>query len=212
MLDFEKASMKAATTSFPQANIKGCYFHLCQSLLRKVNSVGLKREFETDIDIKLKLKSLDALSFVPIPGVRSSFDKIAETFPNDEKFDDVLTYFFSTYIEGAAGRNPLFPIHIWNHFNAALERSPKTTNCCEGYHNALNSLFHCSHPSVWLLFDGLIRDAACHRLTVANVDAGRREIKKRRYEELHSVVASSVGKYHENYDIVKYLRTITNLY
>ena len=102
----------------------------------------------------------------------------------------------------------LFKIEI----DAALERSPKTTNCCEGYHNALNSLFHCSHPSVWLLFDGLIRDAACHRLTVANVNAGRREIKKRRYEELHSVVASSVGKYHENCDIVKYLRIIANLY
>ena len=79
---------------------------------------------------------------------------------------------------------------------------------------SINSLFHCSHPSVWLLlnFDGFIRDAPCHRLTVANVDAGRREIKKRRYEELHSVVASSVGKYHENCDIVKYLRIITNLY
>ena len=41
LLDFEKASIKAAITSFPQADIKDCYFHLCQSLLRKVNSVGL---------------------------------------------------------------------------------------------------------------------------------------------------------------------------
>ena len=51
-----------------------------------------------------------------------------------------------------------------------------------------------------------------HRLTVANVDAGKREIKKTRYEELHSIVASSVGKYNENCDIVKYLCTIENLY
>ena len=95
-------------TSFTQADIK-----------------GLKREFDTDIDVKLKLKSLVASSFVPIADVRSSFDKIADTFPNDEKFDDILTYLFSTYIEGAAGRNPLFPIHIWNLFDAALERSFK---------------------------------------------------------------------------------------
>jgi hypothetical protein len=37
-------------------------------------------------------------------------------------------YIFSTYIEGAAGRDPQFPIRIWNHDEAALERSPKTTN------------------------------------------------------------------------------------
>jgi len=36
LLDFEKACMSAAQIAFPGAEIKGCYFHLSQSLLRKI--------------------------------------------------------------------------------------------------------------------------------------------------------------------------------
>ena len=71
-----------------------------------------------------------------------------------ESYNAVLSSFHFTYIEGAAGRTPMFPVKIWNHFDSAIEESPKTTNCCEGFYNTLNSVFHCSHPSVWYLFDG----------------------------------------------------------
>ena len=72
----------------------------------------------------------------------------------------------------------MFPVKIGNHFDSAIEESPKTTNnCCEGFHNALNSVFHCSHPSVWYLFEGLQRDMACHKLTVVNTEAGDLKLK-----------------------------------
>ena len=128
LVDFEKACMNAVRIAFPHAEVKGCYFHLCQSLIRKISNVGLKTEFETDINIKLKLKYIAALTFVPVHDVRSVFDELAATFPDEDSYNEVLTYFFSTYIEGAAGRDPQFPIRIWNHHEAALERSPKTTN------------------------------------------------------------------------------------
>ena len=47
-VDFEKACMNAVNIAFPDVEVKGCYFHLCQSLIRKIN-VGLKTEFENDI-------------------------------------------------------------------------------------------------------------------------------------------------------------------
>ncbi|KAM4042556.1 uncharacterized protein ACNLHF_013173 isoform 2-T7 [Anomaloglossus baeobatrachus] len=178
LVDLEKACMTAVRGAFPHSDVKGCYFHLCQSLIRKIKNVGLKTEYESNINIKFTLKSLAALAFVPIEDVRCVFDKLAATFPDEECYNEVLTYFFSTYIEGAAGRDPQFPIRIWNHHDAALEQSPKTTNCCEGFHNALNSMFHCSHPRLWFLFNGLQKDLACHKLTLANAQAGRLEIKK----------------------------------
>ncbi|KFM58704.1 hypothetical protein X975_17494, partial [Stegodyphus mimosarum] len=180
LLDFEKAAINAAKIAFPEADVKGCYFHLCQSLIRKISNVGLRIPYETDVNIKLKLKSLAALAFVPISDVRVIFDQLSTTFPDEESYNEVLTYFFTTYIEGAAGREPQFPMRLWNHYEAALERSPKTTNCCEGFHNSLNSLFHCSHPSIWFLFDGLQRDLACQRLLLSNAQAGRLEIKKKK--------------------------------
>ena len=177
LVDFEKVCISAVHSNFPNAEVKGCYFHLCQSLIRKICSVGLKSDFESDIELKLKLKSLTALAFVPINDVRQMFDNLAATFPDDERYNEVLTYFFSTYIEGAIGREPLFPIKLWNHYDAAIESSPKTTNCCEGFHNGLNALFHCSHPSIWSLFDGLEKDISFHRLTLAKAQMGQPEKK-----------------------------------
>jgi len=88
----------------------------------------------------------------PVLGVFS------HSFPDEDNFHGILSYFFSTNIEGAAGRDPQFPVGLWNHHEAAAERSPKTANCCEGFHNALNSIFHCSNPIVWFLLEGLERD------------------------------------------------------
>jgi len=211
LLDFEKACMSAAQIAFPQAEIKGCYFHLSQSILRKINNVGLKAVYESDIDIKLRLKSLAALSFVPMADVKTVFDQLAATFPDEESYNEILTYFCSTYIEGVAGRSPLFPTRIWNHFEAAAERCPKTTNCCEGFHNALNSVFHCSHPSIWSLLEGLRRDIACQRLILANAQTGRQEKSKKKYEALANQVAIVVQDYHNHEDKLKFLRRMANL-
>ena len=211
LVDFEKACMNAARIAFPDAAIKGCYFHLCQSLLRKINSVGLKSDYECNVEVKLTLKSLAALAFVPVNDVRDLFDRLAATFPNEASYNDILTYYFSTYIEGAVGRDPSFPIPTWNHYDAALDQSQKTTNCCEGFHNALNSLFHCSHPSMWFLFDGLMRDLACHKLTLVNAQLGRPEVKKRKYDRLHQLVASAVQMYELHEDKLQYLRRLSNL-
>ena len=40
--DFEKAAMNAFAEIFTRATVNGCHFHLCQSVLRKVNELGLK--------------------------------------------------------------------------------------------------------------------------------------------------------------------------
>ena len=211
LLDFERACINAAKSTFPDAEVKGCYFHLSQSLIRKIHAVGLKIAFESNVDTKLMLKSLAALAFVPPEEVRDVFDQLAATFPDEDGFNDVLTYFFSTYIEGAAGRNPQFPLNTWNHYEAALDQSPRTTNCCEGFHNALNSIFHCSHPSIWNLFEGLQRDMACHRLTWANAQQNRSEPTKRKYRQLYATVASTVAQYQATEDKLQFLRRLANL-
>ena len=214
LVDFEKACMNAAKVAFPDVDVRGCYFHLCQSLIRKVNTVGLKNEYESNIDIKLRLKSLCALAFVPDTDVKNVFDILAATFPDEDRYNEILTYFLSTYIEGALGRAPQFPIKCWNHFDSAGEQTPKTTNCCEGFHNALNAIFQCSHPSIWTLLDGLGRDIACHRLTLANALSGRSEVVKKKYVSLSEAIAMAVQEYNlnaSNDEKLKYLRWLANL-
>ena len=45
LVDFEQAAANAYTSAFPQAHIKGCFFHSSQSILRKVSSLGLKQSY-----------------------------------------------------------------------------------------------------------------------------------------------------------------------
>jgi hypothetical protein len=48
-------------------------------------------------------------------------------------------------------------------------------------------------------------------LTLANAQAGRLEVKKRRYDALHDLVATYVQEYEQVEDKLKYLRRLANL-
>jgi hypothetical protein len=49
----------------------------------------------------------------------------------------------------------------------------------------------------------------CYRLTLANAQAGRLEVKKRRYDALHDLVTTFVKEYEQVEDKLKYRRTQT---
>ena len=61
LVDFEKGAMSAFSGAYPDATVTGCYFHLCQNVIRKVNEIRLKTEYETNDEIRC----LPALAFVP---------------------------------------------------------------------------------------------------------------------------------------------------
>lgn len=101
----------------------------------------MKASFESDIDIKLQLKSPYALSFIPTNEVKDVFHELVVTFSNEVPYHEVITYFLSIYIEGTTGKDSLFSIRIWNYHESAIDQSDRTTNCCDGFHKTLNSLF-----------------------------------------------------------------------
>ncbi|XP_076799793.1 uncharacterized protein LOC143444882 [Clavelina lepadiformis] len=168
LLDFEIAAINAFRSEYPSATVSGCYFHLAQSVLRKVNELGLKTRYETDSIFQMLVKSLSALSFVAVADLESIFEQLANTFPDEVACNDLLVYFESNYIRGSRTgrhqRQARFPPSLWNHYDDAILCEPKTINCTEGFHNALKSLFLCSHPNIWSFLDGIKRDIAIQRL------------------------------------------------
>jgi len=64
------------------------------------------------------------------------------------------------------------------------------------------------------LLDGLGRDIACHRLTLANALSGRPEVVKKKYVSLSEAIAMAVQEYNlnaSNDEKLKYLRWLANL-
>ncbi len=163
LLDNELVVHTAFHEVYPRVVISGCFFHLRQSVQRKVQNLGLKQRLEQDIKFAVLIKSITALAFVPPDQVEALFDNLSKAFPEDEATDQLLFYFKSTYIQRTIlrrrRRTAMFPVHFWNHYENALNITAKTTNCLKGWHNSLRALFQASHPSMWTL-RGLRKDIA----------------------------------------------------
>src|SRR5579884_2030552 len=54
--DFELASINASCQVFPDIDNKGCFFHLCQSGWRKIQSCGLATRYGNDEHFSLMLR------------------------------------------------------------------------------------------------------------------------------------------------------------
>ena len=63
--DYEIAAISAFKHVFPQIQICGCLFHLCQSIMLKISDKGLKREYQCNSQFAEHIKMIIALAFVP---------------------------------------------------------------------------------------------------------------------------------------------------
>ena len=222
LIDFEVAAQNAFMIAFPNSQIKGCLFHLSQSVMRHVCELGLKREFETNKDFNMSVKSLAALTFVPEEDILEVFQELAnyisDTFPELQRCDDLLSYFETTYIQGrdrgqGRGRNPArFPPQLWTHVQNIEQNVPRTTNAVEGYHNGLNSLFLSQHPSIWKLISGLERDINIQRKVRMDNLVANNPPSSQRYVHLAMRLATKVANYENEQDKLSYLRAVAHIF
>ena len=169
LVDFEAAAMAAFAETFPAATITGCYFHLYQSIIRKVHKLGMKEDYATNDAIRGSIRCLAALAYVPVPDVVDAFELVAESMPAHERMDELPTYFEHTYIRGRRLRgrgnnygNALYSIDSWNQNEATVDGIARTTNIVEGWHYGLQALFQCHHPTLSTFLEGLENDNKLH--------------------------------------------------
>ena len=221
LTDFETAAMGAFTARFPSARITGCYFHLGQSVIRKVNELGLKTLYETDDAFRGNVRCLAALSHVPVEDVAEAFeilaDDITTSIPAVEHIDELLSYFEHTYVRGRRIRGrgerygpAIFHPDSWNQRNGAVDGIARTTNIVEGWHHGLQVLFQCSHPTMWRFIRGLESDCAQQRASFMQGITGIIQPSVRKYQRLRERVTRAVGTYGQTH-VLTYLRAIAHL-
>ena len=218
LADFENAAQNAFRQAYPTANIKGCLFHLCQSVQRKIVELGLKTEFVTNAEFNILVKSLAALAFVPEQDVLDIFMELVDTFPEIDGIQEMITYFEITYVQGrdrgqGRGRGPArYPPQIWNHFEDPADNVPRTTNAVEGYHNGLNSLFLSQHPSMWKLLEGLNKDMALQKKVYADNLAANNPPSRPKYQNLAERLSAKINTYETSPDKLSYLRAVAHIF
>ena len=79
-------------------NIQYCFYHLTQSIWRKIQSLGLTNLYESNDDFRLFCGKIDALAFLPVDEVSEGMAFLRESAP--DKAAPLLEYFDTTYVTG----------------------------------------------------------------------------------------------------------------
>jgi len=178
VIDFEKAIHTAVQTIFCESEIVGCRFHLAQAWWRKIQQLGLAKEYkDKNSELGKWLRDTFGMMYLEPHEVGDFFAfELAELQPLDDKIILYADYLVDTYIS----ENSSFPPKVWASMSSTVNR---TTNACESFHKHFNENFYDSHPSIFIFIDCLknvqcetyIKIQSCHiaRKCISSVNKQR---------------------------------------
>lgn len=95
-LDFELAVKNILGSHI---TINGCFYHLCQSIHRKLQKLGLSTIYKENIEFRNYCGMIDSLAFLPLNKVLDRMAYLKENIPPHA--DEILIYFDSNYVNGS---------------------------------------------------------------------------------------------------------------
>ena len=157
--DFEMAAINAVKSEFPGVQNKGCFFHLGQSVYRKIQSLQLASRYGTDEDFSIKIRQIPALAFLSPLEIPEAFDNLKLQIP--EEAADLVRWFEDNYVHGRVRKRlrngnttrwpPLFPPDLWSVFENEELGFPRTQNKVEAWHRRWQTLVGRAHVGVFSL-------------------------------------------------------------
>ncbi|XP_064109705.1 uncharacterized protein LOC135217666 [Macrobrachium nipponense] len=172
--DFEMAAICASNVVFPHAENRGCFFHLAQSVHRRIQREGFKQGYENDADFALQCRTIPALAFVPSDDVSDVFEELSQHLP--DVLQPVLDYFEDTYIgrlnRRGLRRAPTFPIELWNVHDRVINSEDRTNNVVEAWHRSVQVTMGEIRPSIWKFIKGLTRSQKLRDTEIVGLLAG----------------------------------------
>ncbi|XP_048237104.1 uncharacterized protein LOC125372112 [Haliotis rufescens] len=81
-IDFEQAVVGTIETEFPQAVIKGCFFHFTQAIWRKTQNLALAVMYKEYPRVTQWIRRAAGLSLLPIPFVQDAWVQAMELTPD----------------------------------------------------------------------------------------------------------------------------------
>jgi hypothetical protein len=213
LTDFELAARHAFAAIFPNDRVRGCYFHFCQCLWRKVQQIpDLVQRYLADDEFALQLREVASLAFVPTPHVVQKFEQLlADQFfvDNEVVLEPFLSYFEDTWIgrpraNGQPRRAPKFNHESWNCHEGTLQGLAKTNNFVEAWHRGFSSVV-ISHSKIYPFITELKKEQVKNAFVIEQIIAGTEVHQGKKYRDTARAIKTIVEDY-ENRELMDYLR------
>lgn len=212
--DYEGAMVNACRKEFPNAKVRGSFFHFAQSIFNVIQSEGLKQRYETDINFAVQMRILPAIAFVPSVKIVETFELLcsSDIFPSEAQ--SVVDSFEEIWIGKPdwllCRRNPEFPFDMWNLHDIALRGTLKMDNAIDNWHRKFEVQI-ASHPfDIWKFINCIKKEQNSNETKIEQYISGV-DVKKpkKQYQDFVNRIKSIV----ENYDtanILDYVRDIAH--
>lgn len=211
--DYEKAMNNAFRTEFPNARLKGCFFHFTQCIFRNIQNRGLKQRYETDANFALHMRMLSAIAFVPPASVVHVFETLVDNDVFPPEAQEVIDYFEDTWIgrpNRRQRRPPQYPIEMWSVYETILEDLPKTNNSVEGWHRGFQEQIGAMHPNIWKFIDCVKKEQNLNEVRIEQYVSGvEPQPSKRKYRDCARRIKNIVDQYNPD-NILDYIRGIAH--
>ena len=170
--------------------LHGCHFHFCQSIFRKLCTLGLKGQY-TDVEFRsfgTFVKCVFALAFLPVERIRNTFDELVNLLEEDyenagllypQALVDFLAYIRKTWVDN----DSKYPKEMWNVRNL---RDRRTNNYVEGWHSHCRKHFGVG-KNLWKFLMQLkkleAQTRALLQLQASGENVSTRRLKQKRKED-----------------------------
>ena len=209
-LDFEKSLINAVVSTYSDARISGCLFHLGQAIQRKVQSLGYMGYYRTNRDFKFYIRALCALSYVPIELVHNLFDQLMDDEDFPPACEEIYAYFYDTYID-ASDRSG-YRVEYWNSLRAfTVNGVVRTNNGKEGWHNILNRCLRNKMKSFIVLVSTIRDEEEQIRQKRIYCEDGIVVSRKKKYIVMENNVREFLRQHNNVINNVETLKELTSL-
>lgn len=147
LTDFEMALRNAIRNRYPEAVLRGCWFHFCQALRRKSIRLGLHRLIKSDRDAKGAHRQLMCLPLLPNDNIIPGFDALmneAKHLGIYRRMKDYFRYVRDYWLKVVHNKNPLSLCNV----------PMRTTSSVESLHSKNHKIFP-KHPHIFKFMECL---------------------------------------------------------